>query len=362
MILDRYLAREIAKPLFVFCPALLLLFSVFTAARYMEQVASGMMPVEVVLPLVFLKAAVALEILLPVALHLSVVVAFGRLYTDSEMTALFACGVSPERILRVVLLVSAIAATAAACLSLYVRPWANDLRYRLQNQAVAEFDFDRMEPGRFYGSSSGRYVMFFHERDHTTRRMRDVFIQTRSEGLARLVSAEQAYYDPSDDPSGGGVLVCLHARVYELSHGDGDVLTATTGELSIQMEAPGEVPIGYKPKTTSTWQLARSESAMDIAELQWRLSTPISAFLLGMLGFPLSRTEARKGKYAKLSIAVVIFALYYYVSLMAKKWVEQGIVDPVPGLWWAHALLAALVVGLLWGRSWIVAWRSRYGF
>ncbi len=362
MILDRYLAGEIAKPLFAFCPALLLLFAAFTAAGYMDLVASGLMPGDVVLPLVLLKSVIALEILLPVALHLSVVVGFGRLYNDSEMMALFACGVSPERVLRVVLLVSAIAATAAACLSLSVRPWANDLRYRLENQAAAEFDFQRMEPGRFYGSLSGRHVLFFKSRDQTTQRMRDVFIQTRSEGLARLVSSQEAYYDRHRDASGGGVLVCLDAHVYELLHGDGGMLTATTGTLSIAMEAPGEVPIGYKPKTASTWDLALSKDVLDIAELQWRLSTPISAFLLGMLGFPLSRAEARKGKYAKLLIAVIIFAVYYNLSLMAKKWVEQGLVDPMPGIWWAHLLLAMLLASLLWGRSWVLAWRSRYGF
>ena len=128
LIVDRYLAREIAKPLFIFCPGLLFLFANYTAVRYLNRVADGAMPGDSVLPLVLLKAAIALEILLPITLHLSVVVALGRLYTDSEMTALLACGLNPARIVGVVLVVSFVVAGVVAYLSIYVRPRANDIR------------------------------------------------------------------------------------------------------------------------------------------------------------------------------------------------------------------------------------------
>jgi len=105
LILDRYISWEIAKPLLIFCPGLVFLFANFTAARYLNQVADGTMSGDSVLLMVLLKAAIALEVLLPIALHLSIVVALGRLYTDCEMTALFACGVSPGRIVRIVLVV-----------------------------------------------------------------------------------------------------------------------------------------------------------------------------------------------------------------------------------------------------------------
>ena len=75
--------------------------------------------------------------------------------------------------------------------------------------------------------------------------------------------------------------------------------------------------------------------------------------LLGLLGFPLSRAEARQGKYSKLLAAVFVYAVYYNLNVMAKTWVEQGVVGPFPGIWWVNALLAALVLALLWptGRA-----------
>src|SRR5262249_42510450 len=108
------------------------------------------------------------------------------------------------------------------------------------------------------------------------------------------------------------------------------------------------VEIGYKRKAAPTWQLARSLASPDIAELQWRLSTPVSAFLMGLLGFPLSRARPRDGKYAKLFMSALSYGAFYNLQLIAKTWVEQGVVKPIPGLWWPHLLLALLIVVLIW--------------
>jgi lipopolysaccharide export system permease protein len=82
--------------------------------------------------------------------------------------------------------------------------------------------------------------------------------------------------------------------------------------------------------------------------MQWRLSTPLSTLLLALLGVPLSQSNPRKGKFANLGLAIVIFAFYYQLFVIAKTWVEKGKVPPLPGIWWVPALLAGLTVVLLW--------------
>ena len=59
-----------------------------------------------------------------------------------------------------------------ACLTLYVRPWANGLRYLLENQAVAEFNFNDLKPGHFYENPAGNRVLFFQAIDPDSGRMR----------------------------------------------------------------------------------------------------------------------------------------------------------------------------------------------
>ena len=346
--LDRYVAGDISKPLLIFCPALLFLYANFTAIRYLDQVASGLLPANAVLPLLGLGLAMALEILLPIGFHISVVVGLSRLYTDSEMTAFFACGISPMRIFRVVAVVSLLVALLMACLTLYVRPWANGLRYLLEHQAVAEFNFADLKPGHFYENASGNRVLFFQAIDPDSGRMQQVFIQTISDDTVTIVSADEAFHRPRDDGRGGGFLVCIRARTYDLSPSQDGISQTVSPELVVKLDNPDDVPIGYKRKAAPTWQLARSLASPDIAELQWRLSTPVFAFLMGLLGFPLSRARPREGKYAKLFMSALCYAVFYNLQLIAKTWVEQGVVKSIPGLWWPNLLLALLIVGLIW--------------
>lgn len=350
LILDRYLSREIAKPLLVFCGGLVLLFANFTAIRYMNRVADGTMPFHTVLPLVLVRAVVALEILLPIALLLSVVVTLGRLYTDSEISAFFGSGISPARIIRIVVAGSLVVAGIVAYLSIYVRPWANEHRYRLERQAVAEIDLNDMQPGHFYENSSGT-VLFFQQRDQSSGRMQKVFIQSRSEDRIRLIWAEEGYYPELVEAGDSRTLICSGAQVYELSRNHSAVRQATTDGLVLEWEKSRALSEEYRRKAAPTWQLARSDSSKDIAEFQWRLSTPVAAFLMGLLGFPLSRARARQGKYAKLFVSVLCYVIFYNLNMMAKTWVEQGVVHTIPGIWWVHLLLAILVAGLLWRRA-----------
>jgi len=345
---DRYIAGDISKPLLIFCPALLFLFANFTAIRYLNLVASGLLPADAVLPLLLLGLAMALEILLPIGFHISVVVGLSRLYTDSEMTAFFACGISPMRIFRVVAVVSLLVALLMACLTLYVRPWANGLRYLLEQQAVAEFNFADLKPGHFYENRSGNRVLFFQAIDPDSGRMQRVFMQTISGDTVTIMSADEAFHQPANDRRGAGFLVCIRARSYDLSPSQDGMSWTVSPELFVKLDNPDDVPIGYKRKAAPTWQLVRSLASPDIAELQWRLSTPVFAFLMGLLGFPLSRARPREGKYAKLFMSAVSYAVFYNLQLIAKTWVEQGVVKSIPGLWWPDLLLALLIVGLIW--------------
>jgi lipopolysaccharide export system permease protein len=69
---------------------------------------------------------------------------------------------------------------------------------------------------------------------------------------------------------------------------------------------------------------------------------------MGLLGFPLSRARPREGKYAKLFMSAVSYAVFYNLLLIAQTWVEKGVVKSIPGVWWPNLLLALLIVGLIW--------------
>jgi lipopolysaccharide export system permease protein len=55
----------------------------------------------------------------------------------------------------------------------------------------------------------------------------------------------------------------------------------------------------------------------------------------------------------------LIYAVYYNTSAMAKKWVDQGVVGSMPGMWWVNVLLASLILILILQPNFASRWRSR---
>jgi len=358
LIIDRYITREIVKPTVVICTILIFIYGCYIATRFLADAVDGQLPGTTVILLVLLRVAIALEVLLPITLYLSVVVALGRLYHDSEMTALFACGVRAARVLRPVFFVSLAITVIVASLSLYIRPWAYERYFRLKTQAQATFDLTRMKGGNFYEMEAGDRVIFADHVDHQSKQAKRIFIQTERGNNLQVIYAVQASQH-SDEAKGREILVFQDGYLYEFSRFGKEGRMLQFEQSAMLLEPKEDVRQKYKIKAVSTVHLARSNNREEIAEFQWRLYAPLSTILLALLGVPLSRSSARRGKYARVTTAVLIFAVYYNLGAIAKKWVEQGVLDPFPGIWWIQTLLAGLLLMLLWQPSMVLRRRGR---
>jgi len=147
MIIDRYVTREILAPFFRVITVLLVIFTGYVGALFLGQAGEGALPASVVFPLIGLKMVIGMEVLLPTAFYLGVVIGLGRLYSDSEMTVLLASGVSETRVMRPVLKLGLWVAVVVAGLSLYANPWAYRTGYELEAKALASFDLMQSSPG-----------------------------------------------------------------------------------------------------------------------------------------------------------------------------------------------------------------------
>lgn len=357
-VLDRYLIREITKPILVVCTILVLIYAGYKATDYLNDAVRGLLSKETVLLLILLKLAVAMEVLLPTTLFLCVVFALGRMHRDSEILALHASGISELRMIRSVLCLALAAAALSAMLSLFVRPWAYQKGYQLKAEAKAEFDLGRMESATFYQISEQHRVFFAERIDQKRRRAENVFIYSEVGEFIRVIWAKEALQeeDPSTDRK---FILFMDGYVYEFSmeKEGGRVIRFSRSTASLW---PEEITPENKIKSEPTAQLASENSPEALAELQWRISTPISALLLALLGVFLSRTSHRQGKYDKVFMAILIYAAYYNLAVVARTWVEQGRVGEIPGLFWVQGILA-LVVSALLLREAVPLWRRKRG-
>lgn len=352
MIINRYLIREIVKPLAVMLGMLVTLFASYSAAGFLSDAVNGLLPADTIIELIGLKALISLEVLIPISLYISVVLAFGRLYGDSEFTAMFALRVTPARVMGAVVTLSGSLALVVALLSLSVRPWAYERSHELSKRAEASLNVDDMEAGTFYIGDHGNRVIFIEHRNGPKSPAQNVFVQLNLDNRTRIIYARNAHQEQLKVPDSGSEIHLSDARIYGIGHmpdQDDNVLNAK--EIILNPDSRYIEPPGYSSVAASSAELAASSSAEDVAEFQWRLSTPLSTLLLGMLGVPLSRSRPRQNKYAKIGTAILIYSGYYLLCTSARTWVQHGTVAGFPGIWWAPALLALVLLAALSGPS-----------
>lgn len=358
MIIDRYIIREIIKPTVTICAVLVFIFGCYISTRYGEDAVHGMLPGSSVLQLILLRILIALEVLLPTTLYLSVVIALGRLYRDAELTAMFACGISMTRVVKSVFLVSVIGGLIVASFSLFIRPWAWNQFFQIKAQAEANFDLTRMKGGTFYSTGGSERVIFADKVDGQKNRAKRVFIQTKTEKSLQIIYADRARQF-KDETTGKPILVFQDGQLYEFPRSGANGLILEFENSAMHLVPKDVIHREYKVKSVATKTLLHSSNLEEIAELQWRLTTPLSTILLALLAIPLSRSSPRQGKYIKAPVAILIFAVYYNFSALTKQWVSQGVIEVVPGIWWGQLLLTALVVLLFWQPTFLLPWRKR---
>jgi lipopolysaccharide export system permease protein len=204
-----------------------------------------------------------------------------------------------------------------------------------------------MNGGTFYETENGNRVIYAEKVDHQKDAAKRVFIRTEREDTLQVIYARKA--DQSlDRDSGKQILVFTDGYLYVFSRTGEEGRVIQFEQSAMPLEAKENLHLKYRVKAAPTGYLARSVDSEEIAEFQWRLSTPLATILLALLGVPLSRSSPRRGKYAKIATAVVIFAVYYNLSALTKKWVEKGVLDTIPGIWWIQFLLVGLLLFLFW--------------
>lgn len=340
--IERYIVLEIIKPLTAVLGILVVLFASFSSARYLAEGITQSLGIDMMLKLVFLKTLIALEVLVPIAFYVSIVIGLGRLHRDQEIIAMRAAGVNGLRIVKAILIISLPIATLVGFLSVSGRPWAYEISYLMDARAEAELNTDRFQAGRFYGNEDSGRVIYIQHKDVATGHMTNVFHYLRKEDINEFIVAKhgEQIAKASDER---GEIHLSDGIVYRMGRNNAEDEVVKFEKMVAFLDDP-EDSIGYKRKAANTLVLMQSVLPMDVAELQWRLSRPVSTVLLALLAIPLSRSSPRQGKNEKIFTAALVFAVYYNLSGLARTWVEQGVVGQFPGIWWLHSLMFVVVL------------------
>lgn len=348
MIILRYLTKEVYA---IAIAATLVLFFIFMSNQlihYLYYAAEGALTAKLAMQLLVFKSPVLLGALLPLSLYLAILLGYGRLYADNEMTVLFACGVSQRTIFNITMKFAAVVAILTALLMLFVGPPFNKQIEKLMTQGVAS-PIELISPGRFQSVDNDKLIFYTDKTSRNRRQLYDVFAsQQQNEQQAGskqgILVAKKAYQ--KFDPKTGDVFVVFeNGNRYFGTPGQPDYQIVGFDQYWVRIKHNSN-PVQYDKDAVPTFTLLSDHSKLGQAELQWRLAMPIMALILAMLAVPLSRVKGRQGRFIQLIPAILLYIVYSNFLMLSRGWIRQDSISPLIGMWWIHLLMFATAIYL----------------
>jgi lipopolysaccharide export system permease protein len=347
LIIFRYLLGEVFKSqLAVF----VILMTIIISQRFVKILADaseGELPGQLVMSIVALKLPQLAVIILPLSAFVGILVAYGRVYADSEMTVLHATGISEWYVTRLTLILSLFMALAAGAVTLYLSPWATEQEYRILEKADANAGLLSVVPGRFQHTSNEKAVIFVHEvgRGSDSGQLARVFVAQNDAGdtlgAAAIVYAKSG--SVKEDARGGQSLQLEQGRRYAGNVASPAFEVTEFERYQIQIREQEVEQRRRKLGSVASADLISMNSNEAIAEWHWRIAIPLSIPLLTLIAVPLSRVNPRQGKFGRLLPALLLYLGYYSLLIIARSALEDGKIPAVLGMWWLHA--SALLLG-----------------
>lgn len=360
MILFRYLAKEILLSMFAVSLSLLVIVMSGRLVKYLAEAASGDLDPAVVMAIMAYRLPSFLELVLPLGLFIAILLAYGRLYVESEMTVMSACGLSTRRLAVYTLVPSMLVSVLVAYLSLFASPngiaKVQDIFQDIKNSSGLEL----LVAGRFRVEKETGRVSYIEKIDNKRNAMEEVFFAEQSTGRngeknLQVVYAQQGTVQYSDDQA-ARYLVLDNGYEYLGQPGEQEFRVTHFERFGQLLEEAKSQGASYKKTDARTTQeLLASTRLEDQATLQWRISLAILVPIIALIAQALSKTNHRRGRYVKMLPAFLIYIIYLVMLNAARDAVEKQKLSIDIGLWWVHGVFLLLALVLLFGGD---VWRK----
>lgn len=353
-ILDRQIGLELVWPFFFGVAAFT---SIFFAGQNLlkltTQVLQGM-PVFTAVELVVLSLPPVIVYTLPMSALLAVLVGFSRLSNDSEMVALYACGVSLYRAMVPVVWLGTLVTCMGFLVNEVVAPESSRLSKRIQARVLKE-QLSTNRPFVFIDkeTNSTIYVRGGLQAKGKYSVMRDVTITRYNKGEPGvLFQAREARWE------GGNVWSLSDGVMYVLNPTGSTVVARFAGWQTQEIKlsrTPGQIALNLRgPEDMTFRELSQyirelsggQEELLDLkVDLYNKLAIPLAALVFALIGAPLAVRPARTGTSVGIGLSILIIFVYWFVWHFTSAFAKQGGLPPAVGAFTADTL--GLVVGAL---------------
>jgi len=332
-IIDRYVALEVLAPFGMGVG--LLTFTLVTGRmlKLTEMVVNHGVSLGEVLGLIAFILPAFLELTLGMAVLLGVLLGFGRMSNDQEMTAARASGISLYRLAVPVMAVAFVVYLVASWFAFSVRPWADS---RLQDQ-LYYLTRTKAAAGlreKVFNDDMPRIMIYVDKISDEDGSLHGVLIaDSRDPKQQNTIIATHGLV-LADKKTGGTTLRLFDGSLFgsEAATDQSHVTGFRVYDLTIRPKEGG-ASLDRDPDELSYGALlarinaARARGKPDHeaeTELAAKYMVPIATLLFALLGVSLGLKPARGGHSERFGVAVALFFLYYSIMRVGRTLAERG--------------------------------------
>jgi lipopolysaccharide export system permease protein len=328
VIIFRYLTREILSTTFAICVVLLLVLISGRFVKYLSSALAGNMDAGVIFAVIGYRIPGFLELTIPLAFFLAILLSFGRLHVENEMSVLKSCGVSEANLVGYTLVVAVVLALLVGWLSLSVSPAGAAKAETILKVQKEMTELDKVSPKRFYKLSGDKGVTYA-ESINDDRELEDVFLAVTAgsaedfDSRTVVIFAKKGRQQRSIDGTERFFVLDQGYRIEGIP-GNNDYQITSFEQYGSKLSPPKRVAEDPETDAIPTAELWEAEKPQLKATLQWRLSTPLMLLIIVILAVPLSRTNPRQGRFARLLPAIILYFAYLLSLNAVRGSIESG--------------------------------------
>ena len=352
-ILNRYLFVEILVPFFLGLAVFTFVLLIARILKLVELVVNRGVPLLDILETFALILPGFLEVTVPMALLLAILLGFGRLASDSEVVALKTSGVSLYQMTVPVVAFTVLASLATFVIAIWVRPWANGaLREQLFEVVKSRVSAGFKE--KVFNTDFPGLVIYIEEIEPGGGTLKGMLISdVRRADSRNTVIAKIGLLVPNEDAK-TVTLRLLDGTIYGVGGSENAFQKTdfTVYDVSLNLTNIGEMrPKEKDPKEMTLVELRRriadryaqhQPANEEEIELHRKFSIPFACVVFMLVGIPLAIPPSRAVRSRGFAMSLLLIFLYYIPLTVGQTVAEKGYVPAALGLWSPNLLFFAL--------------------
>lgn len=363
--IDRYVIREILPPLFLSLLIFTFILEILPVMDQLESLVSKGVSWPVAGRILLTLIPQALGLTIPMAVLVGLLIGLGRLSSDREAMAMLACGVSPYRLLRPVMIVAGVAGLATLWVMIRAIPDANQSFREITFEVISKQVESDIQPRVFYTYFPG-WVLYPRDVPTGGGGWKDVLVaDTRDAGNVVVYLARR-----------GRLALDRAQQRVDMVLEDGTRYSQTAGKGEVETyRFPKELIVAIDPQSVfPRITLQRGVNEMRIPELrrqieekeraglsphpeilaiQQRFSFPIACLVFGVIGLALGLSVARESKVAGFVVGIAVIFVYYVLLYVSEALTKGHMLDPYLSRWVPNLILLPIgIAALVWRARW----------